>query len=74
MARLKIPYESLDPLTIGAADDESKTYRDEARPRDPGRESAGRHLPGGAGGPSPTRRRRRAPHSETRLPGRHSPS
>src|SRR5215831_9643891 len=29
MARLKIPYESLDPLTIGAADDESKVYRDE---------------------------------------------
>ena len=24
MARLKIPYESLDPLTIGSADDESK--------------------------------------------------
>lgn len=29
MARLKIPYESLDPLTIGAADDESKVYREE---------------------------------------------
>jgi nickel-dependent lactate racemase len=29
MARLKIPYESLDPLTIGAADDESKVYRKE---------------------------------------------
>jgi nickel-dependent lactate racemase len=29
MARLKIPYESLDPLTIGAADDESKIYREE---------------------------------------------
>src|SRR5436190_993244 len=27
--RLKIPYESLDPLTIGAADDESKVYRQE---------------------------------------------
>jgi lactate racemase len=27
--RLKIPYESLDPLTIGAADDASKVYRDE---------------------------------------------
>jgi nickel-dependent lactate racemase len=25
----KIPYESLDPLTIGSADDESKVYRDE---------------------------------------------
>jgi len=29
MARLRIPYESLDPLTIGAADDESKVYREE---------------------------------------------
>src|SRR5689334_12371091 len=29
MATLKIPYESLDPLTIGAADDESKVYREE---------------------------------------------
>ena len=26
--RFEIPYESLDPLTIGAADDESKVYRD----------------------------------------------
>ncbi len=29
MASLKIPYESLDPLTIGAAEDESKIYREE---------------------------------------------
>jgi nickel-dependent lactate racemase len=29
MTSLKIPYESLDPLTIGAADDESKIYREE---------------------------------------------
>src|ERR1044071_3821806 len=29
MTRLKIPYESLDPLTIGAAGDESKVYREE---------------------------------------------
>jgi lactate racemase len=28
MATLQIPYESLDPLTIGAADDESKVSRD----------------------------------------------
>ena len=28
MARLKIPFESLDPLTIGAADDEDKVYRE----------------------------------------------
>ncbi|MDQ3893404.1 MAG: lactate racemase domain-containing protein, partial [Actinomycetota bacterium] len=27
--RAAIPYESLDPLTIGAADDESKIYREE---------------------------------------------
>ncbi|MDX6512217.1 MAG: lactate racemase, partial [Gaiellaceae bacterium] len=27
--RLQIPYESLDPLTIGAADDESKVYREQ---------------------------------------------
>jgi nickel-dependent lactate racemase len=27
--RAAIPYESLDPLTIGAADDESKMYREE---------------------------------------------
>src|SRR3954463_14596944 len=27
--RFQIPYESLDPLTIGAADDESKVYREE---------------------------------------------
>ena len=26
--RAVIPYESLDPLTIGATDDESKVYRD----------------------------------------------
>ncbi len=29
MARLKIPYESLDPLTIGASGDESKVNREE---------------------------------------------
>lgn len=29
MPTLKIPYESLDPLTIGSADDESKVYREE---------------------------------------------
>ena len=29
MPSFKIPYESLDPLTIGSADDESKVYRDE---------------------------------------------
>jgi nickel-dependent lactate racemase len=29
MPRLRIPFESLDPLTIGAAGDESKAYRDE---------------------------------------------
>ena len=29
MATLRIPFESLDPLTIGAADDESKIYREE---------------------------------------------
>src|SRR5437868_405561 len=29
MASLRIPYESLDPLTIGSADDESKIYREE---------------------------------------------
>jgi lactate racemase len=29
MTRLKIPFESLDPLTIGAAEDESKVYREE---------------------------------------------
>jgi nickel-dependent lactate racemase len=28
MAAFRIPYESLDPLTIGAADDESKVYRE----------------------------------------------
>ena len=27
--RARIPYESLDPLTIGSADDESKVYRDQ---------------------------------------------
>src|SRR3954471_16655269 len=29
MAAFRIPYESLDPLTIGSAADESKVYRDE---------------------------------------------
>lgn len=29
MAKFKIPYESMDPLTIGSADDESKVYREE---------------------------------------------
>ena len=29
MATFKIPFESLDPLTIGSADDESKVYREE---------------------------------------------
>ncbi|HST25110.1 MAG TPA: hypothetical protein VLJ76_03890, partial [Gaiellaceae bacterium] len=28
MAKLTIPYESLDPLTIGAADDETKIFRE----------------------------------------------
>src|SRR5438046_6632659 len=27
--KLRIPFESLDPLTIGGADDESKVYREE---------------------------------------------
>ena len=27
--RAVIPYESMDPLTIGASDDETKKYRDE---------------------------------------------
>src|SRR6266851_3644624 len=27
--RARIPFESLDPLTIGSADDESKVYRDQ---------------------------------------------
>jgi len=34
--RFKIPYESLDPLTIGAADDESKVYREELELEIPG--------------------------------------
>ncbi|MBV8988668.1 MAG: hypothetical protein JO372_08925, partial [Solirubrobacterales bacterium] len=29
MAHLRIPYESLDPLTIGSDDDESKVYGEE---------------------------------------------
>jgi nickel-dependent lactate racemase len=29
VASFKIPYESLDPLTIGASGDESKVYREE---------------------------------------------
>jgi nickel-dependent lactate racemase len=29
LPRFTIPYESLDPLTIGSADDDSKVYRDE---------------------------------------------
>ena len=29
MPKFTIPYESLDPLTIGAADDDSKVYRDQ---------------------------------------------
>jgi len=29
MAKFRIPYESLDPLTIGSAGDESKVYREE---------------------------------------------
>src|SRR2546425_5704046 len=29
MARLRIPFESLDPLTIGASGDETKVYREE---------------------------------------------
>jgi nickel-dependent lactate racemase len=29
MPKLRIPFESLDPLTIGASDDESKMYREE---------------------------------------------
>ena len=27
--RARIPFESLDPLTIGASNDESKVYREE---------------------------------------------
>src|SRR4051812_1443796 len=35
--RARIPFESLDPLTIGAADDESKVYREELELEIPGR-------------------------------------
>ena len=34
MARLKIPYESLDPLTIGASGDEEKVNRELLAARD----------------------------------------
>ena len=35
LPKFTIPYESLDPLTIGAADDESKVYRDSSSSRSP---------------------------------------
>ena len=34
--RARIPFESLDPLTIGASDDESKVYREELELEIPG--------------------------------------
>ena len=45
MAQLKIPYESLDPLTIGASGDEEQGLPRGARARDPRREPARRDLP-----------------------------
>ena len=33
--RVVVPYESMDPLAIGATDDESKKHRDTLEARDP---------------------------------------
>ena len=49
-----IPYESMDPLAIGATDDESKKHRDTLDARDPDRQPDRRGLPGRA---CPGRRR-----------------
>ena len=47
--RVVIPYESMDPLAIGATDDESKKHRDTLELEIPTREPRRRGLPGGAG-------------------------
>ena len=47
--RAVIPYESMDPLAIGATDDESKKHRDTLDARDPDRQPRRRDLPRRAG-------------------------
>ena len=46
--RARIPFESLDPLTIGASDDESKVYREELELEFPAGEPARSDLSRGA--------------------------
>ena len=47
--RAVIPYESMDPLAIGATDDESKKHRDTLELEIPDRQPDRRRLPGRAG-------------------------
>ena len=46
--RAVIPYESIDPLTIGASDDDDEEVPRQARARDPAAQPARRDLPGRA--------------------------
>ena len=69
-----IPYESLDPLTIGASGDDDKVSRDTLELEIPDGEPARGDLPGRARAGRATRRRRPAPRSSRRSPGRASPT
>src|SRR6266542_4999210 len=51
MAKYRIPFESLDPLTIGASDDESKIYPDEPEPVPNATDAAREALESPVGGP-----------------------
>ena len=73
MPKLKIPYESLDPLTIGASGDESKVNREELELDVPdGNLLAAIYPPSPSR--SPTRPRRRGRRSSRRSRGRGSPT
>ena len=69
-----IPYESLDPLTIGASGDDDKVYRETLELEIPDGEPARRDLSRRARAASRTRPRRRARRSSRPSRGRASRS
>ena len=71
--RVVIPYESMDPLAIGATDDESKKHRDTLEVDIP-RPASSRSSSPTSRRRSATRPRRRVRRSPRRRAGRRSPS
>ena len=67
--RATIPYESLDPLAIGATDDESKKHRDTLELEIPTANLVAGDLPGRAARRPATRPRRRAQALESPVDG-----